>query len=90
MIRWEIERRDAYESTYRAWLGSTLVTEFEVDEDWQGVPRPGSWYYYRLICNDDQHYNDHWASTVEEAIAQIEAYVAAWMSDAGVVKAGVA
>ena len=83
MIRWEIERLYDDMFSYRAWLGSIQVTEFTVDEDWEGTLRPNDWYYYRLIRNDDQHYSSHSASTVEEAISKVEAYVAAWMAEAG-------
>jgi hypothetical protein len=85
-VVWKVDDLGGYDQRYRAFLGSILVTEIDVDIG----ERPNDWYYYKLMRNGDRHYDSFSAATIEEAIEQVDAYVAAWMVDAGVVKAGAA
>lgn len=82
-VVWMVDDIGMYDLRYRAYLGSILVTEIDVDRG----ERPNDWYYYKLMRAGDRHYDNFSADTIEEAIEQVEAYVAAWMADAGVEKA---
>lgn len=82
-VAWKVDDIGMCDQRYRAFLGSILVTEIDVDRG----ERPYDWYYYKLMRNGDRHYHSFSADTIEEAIEQVEAYVAAWMTEAGVVKA---
>ncbi|WP_107675033.1 hypothetical protein [Agrobacterium sp. LAD9] len=78
LVRWV----DDGQSYLIAYLGNVVVTEFYGDSDHI------SWSPDCLLREGDHYYTDRKASSLNEAKMQVEAYVAAWMADAGVVKAG--
>jgi len=67
---------------FTAYLGKVIVTEFYADDD------EITWSPDCILREGDHYYTDHRASSLAEAKVQVEEYVAAWMRDAGVVKAG--
>ncbi len=71
---------------FTAYLGKVVVTEFYVDADDDEI----TWSPDCLLLEGDHYYTNRTASSLSEAKAQVEDYVAAWMRDAGVVKAGAA
>ncbi|MDX0165782.1 hypothetical protein GOC43_28795 [Sinorhizobium meliloti] len=85
LVRWE---EDGGSSLYvTAYLGNVIVTEFTV---WNWDDEDILWQPESLLHDGDHYYSQYRASSLEEAKVQVEAYVAAWMADAGVVKAGAA
>lgn len=80
LVRW-VDDGDSYLIAY---LGKVVVTELYADSD------RISWSPDCILREGDHYYTDRKASSLAEAKMQVEEYVAAWMADAGVVKAGAA